>query len=121
VLELRSEPSADGGQIYTFVTFDVAQQLKGSLPPGPLVMRMLGGHVGDSAMLIPEGPDIAAGARMLLFIGPNPQALFPIVGLGQGAFTLTFDAALGEDRASNGQGIDLPKSALVQRIADALS
>ncbi|MDS4039766.1 MAG: hypothetical protein RKP20_01135 [Candidatus Competibacter sp.] len=119
--EMYSAASADGSQIYTFITFQVINsQLKGSSLPNPLVLRVLGGQVGSDAMLIPEGPTFELGARMVLFIGPNPQSPFPIVGLGQGAFILTFDSALGEDRADNGEGLSLRRSELIQRINDEL-
>lgn len=96
VIGVSSEWTADHGQIHTLITVSIDTFLKRSLPEKTIVLRMLGGAVGDTTLLIPDSPSFAAGQEVILLLRPNYSSLFPIVGFNQGKFTVDLDPATGQ-------------------------
>jgi hypothetical protein len=78
------------GLVYTESLLRVDQSLKGSFNPGEtIVLRHLGGLVGDLGMHVEGMPRFENGERVLLFLEPgrNP-ATRRATGLYQGAYSL---------------------------------
>lgn len=74
-------------RIYTFVTVSTASAIKGQTP-NPLTVRILGGRVGDAAMLVGGAPTFVVGDEVLLFVAGNGRYMVPFVGWTQGVFHL---------------------------------
>lgn len=121
VTEVHSDWSPDHTQIYTFVTITRQKLHKGTYEDRAFRLRILGGVVDGIGMAVEDSPVFSHGEQVILFLGPNPQAFFPTVGLSQGAFKLSRDAETGEEMATNSQGMSLSKADLEERIRRALA
>jgi len=102
-------------RIVTDVTLRVEECVKGSAAPGDeLVLRRLGGVIGDLGMRVEGEPSFADGQRAVLFaqqspVGPHLRA----VGMSQGVMPVEDDGA--------GRAVVLPGGAglsLVRRLPD---
>jgi hypothetical protein len=90
------DPAADA--IYTFVTLDVVQAwgLPGS--PSRLVVKQLGGVIGDVALVIGGQARFAAGEEVFVFLDVRPRdASLSVAGLELGKWAL--DAPIAGDPA----------------------
>jgi hypothetical protein len=86
------DPEVSG--IYSYVTVDVDRVLKGTLTESPLVIKQLGGVVGDEGLRVPGQARFAFGEYVLLFLEVRRRdATLLTAGLWQGKWTLTRDAA----------------------------
>ncbi|MDW5550716.1 hypothetical protein [Methanosarcina sp.] len=83
--------------IYTDVTISVDKYLKNSLSSNEVTVRVLGGKVGDDAMVTDEEPSFKPGEKVLLYLTKDnyeatknisPQH-FVVTGHMQGKFELT--------------------------------
>jgi len=93
------------GPIVSDVTLSVLRIAKAVRPtPSSLVLRVLGGQVGDTALVVPGAPEFRAGQTVLLFVRGNLTEMFPFVGVQQGVFSVRRDAALGIDRVFDWRG-----------------
>jgi len=93
------------GLIVSDVTLTVLRVAKAAQPtPATVVLRVLGGQVGDAALQVPGAPQLRPGETYLLFVRGNLREIFPFVGVQQGVFSVRRDAALGVDRVFDWQG-----------------
>lgn len=90
------EWNADHTQIYTNIDFELDSLIKGTLPSGTLSLRILGGTVGDTTLLITGSPTFIQGEEVLLFLAPNYLSPYPCVGMSQGKMTIEIDSTTGE-------------------------
>ena len=100
------------GRIVTDVEMQVEDSMKGSSAAGHiLVVRRLGGYVGDLGMLVEGEPQFEVGGRYLVFLRAmtNGQTLRP-VGMSQGVMSVVADAGAPMVHPG-GQGLSL-----VQRV-----
>lgn len=96
VTSVRSEWTPGHKQIVTTVEIRVSQAFKGSRPAdGRLVLRLLGGRVGDTVMEAIGQPTFAEGEHVIVFLDAEGVDLMPITGLFQGKFTVLPDPATG--------------------------
>lgn len=121
VAEVESVWSADHTQIYTWVTIDIRKEHKGAGMGSVLKLRLFGGELDGVGMAAEDSPTLVKGSDVVLFLGPNPQAFFPTVGMAQGVFTLSRDEATGRDTAVNIRGVTLEKTELESQIQRALA
>jgi hypothetical protein len=95
VKEVRSEFSRPGGRsIVTYVELDVKEVIAGN-PPSPLVLRMLGGRVGDKRMVVSGAPEFVVGDEDILFVRDNERVFNPLTALMHGRYPVARDAATG--------------------------
>jgi hypothetical protein len=81
------------GGLYTYVTLQAREILKGSLTPGPIVIKQLGGQLDDEGLMVPGQARFAVGERVLVFLEARPRdRTLYTSGLWQGKWTLEFDA-----------------------------
>jgi len=93
------------GLIVSDVTLTVLRIAKALRPtPSVVVLRVLGGEVGDASLVVPGAPQFRPGQTLLLFVRGNLHEMFPFVGVQQGVFAVRRDAALGIDRVFDWQG-----------------
>ena len=58
----------DDGNIYTYVTLDIARCLKGQAPGKTVVVKNYGGTVGEISEVVAGAPVFAEGKEVLLFL-----------------------------------------------------
>lgn len=85
-----------GKQIYSLITVAPSRVHKGSAE-GDIVIRMLGGRVGDLASGIVGAPRFRTGEEVFLFCSPHKasRGLVAVTSLGMGKFTVVTDARSG--------------------------
>ncbi len=88
VTSARSEWNAAHTHIYTYVTIQTLEELKGGPTGGVVNLRLMGGTVDGIQLAIPEQVGFEIGEETVVFLGPNPQAFFPVAGLQNGKFTV---------------------------------
>ena len=98
VTDVRSQWVGEGAQhhIVTYVTFSVADPIKGS-PGATYTIRMLGGTVDGQTMEVSDSPKFKKGDRDFLFVEHNGQQFIPLVGIMHGRFRV--------EREQNGREI----------------
>ena len=118
VTQIESRWNDQRNQIYTDITVEIESFLKGSHEEGMIVIRQLGGRVGDTAMSVFGSPTFNKDERVLLFLKPRPGTTDRIVvaGLAQGKFHLDTDPLTGEIAAENEFEGRVPLSSIRDRI-----
>lgn len=78
-------------QIRTYVTFEVREVLKGPISEGRLVVKQVGGKVGDSAQWVEGSPRFSVGRDFVVFLAPNGEGAYVVDGLFMGCFSVGAD------------------------------
>lgn len=71
--------------IFTFVELEVLEVIHGK-PPQPLVLEMLGGQVGDEAMVVQGIPKFEVGQEDILFVRGNGRQFYPLTAAMHGRY-----------------------------------
>jgi len=119
VTALKGEWNNEHNKIHTFVTISVTEYIKGDLKTKEITLRLLGGVVGDTALDIVGSPYFTPNEKVLLFLYPDYQAEFPIVGFSQGKFREETDKKTGEKIVKN-EWSTFPKTTLIETIQRTL-
>ena len=85
-----------GAVIFTYVTFDIEQSMKGTARV-QTTLQFRGGTVGDVTLHIADMPEFRVGDRDLLFVGDR-TAVSPLIGFMHGRFRIQHDALGNVDR-----------------------
>ena len=87
VKSVTSEWREKQGQrhIFTFVELEVLEVIHGT-PPQPLVLEMLGGQVGDEAMVVQGVPRFEVGQEDILFVRGNGRQFYPLTAAMHGRY-----------------------------------
>jgi len=85
-------------KIYTFTTLEVSDALKGG-PAGRVVVKELGGAVGDIAMEASGAPRFSAGEEVLVFLRRDSEGAYRTRGLAQGKMRLLREPETGRTYA----------------------
>ncbi len=86
----------EGGEIWTFTSFDVQEVWSGSAP-NKITVRLLGGRVADVTSTVSGVPRFRPGEEVVLFLEPTPRGDFSIVSWQQGAFRIRRASHLAEE------------------------
>lgn len=107
VLQIAVAQDERVGSPYTYVTIDVAEILKGSVPERRIVVKQLGGRLGATALQIAGQPMFAVGEDVLLFLEARPRdRTLTVTAQWQGKFTIAADGqAVRDDPAGAARGI----------------
>src|SRR5262245_60370302 len=82
------------GPIYTYVSIQVREVLKGSIDDTQVTIKQLGGRVGERELYIGGQPSFAVGEEVLLFLEVRPRDRTMTTTAGwQGKFTIVRDAS----------------------------
>jgi len=92
VLKTHSHWTEDRRHIVTDTTFQVGQPLRGSTTGKTVVVRNLGGAVGEIGMRVSGAPSFNQGARVVLFTEQRGPDRF-VVGMRQGVYEVASDSA----------------------------
>ena len=68
----------DNGLIFTYITFSIDESLKGKYGE-ELVLRIVGGTVGDRTVSSPFLPKFELNEEVVLFLGPRNSKGFPVI------------------------------------------
>lgn len=75
------------GVPYTFVTYEVEQEIKGSTNGDTITLRFIGGPTDEDSFLLVGGqPLMDVGDRDILFVKNNGESACPLVGCEKGRF-----------------------------------
>lgn len=89
---VASESRWDGGEIYTYITLQVSEGLKGARKGETLQLRQLGGQVGDIASIVPGMPSFKNSEEVLVFLtAPDKAGYRWVMGLEQGKYSISTD------------------------------
>ena len=78
--------NAEHTHIYTTVTIQVSQYLKGFLGP-QIQFRQLGGKVGGKHLRVPGMPSFAAGEQVIVFLARDRAGKYQVLTAQQGKFS----------------------------------
>src|SRR5439155_23249078 len=82
--------------IYTYVTVAVDDVLKGDIAEREIVVKQLGGRIGDLTLAVADQPTFSRGENVMLFLETRPRdGTLYTTALWQGKWTLSVDAADG--------------------------
>ena len=91
----------DDRTMYTYVTVDLADVLKGWVPERQITIKQLGGRVGDLDHRVPGQARFARGEEVLLFLHARASDLtLSTIALSQGKWTIRRDRTWGQPVAS---------------------
>ena len=94
------------GLIFTYTTFDVDESLKGTYGD-EIVLRIVGGTIGDRTVSSPFLPSFKAEEEVVLFIGPKNSDGYPLLqSVQRGVYRVSSDDT-GAKYIANPAG-DLP-------------
>lgn len=118
VMEIESRWNDAHTRIYTYITVEIESFLKGSQKEESIIIKQLGGVVGDTAMTVFGSPAFSEEEQVLLFLKPKPGTTDEIVvtGLAQGKFHLEADSVTGQINAENEFEGKLPLSSIDDRL-----
>ena len=107
VIDKRTELNSQGA-IHTYVTFQILDVLKGLYPTRTIVLRYLGGAVGDLHLEISDLAPPVTGEKGIYFVESlNRPLVHPLYGWDQGRFLVTPNDGDRAERvlSSNGQPV----------------
>lgn len=90
--------------IYTFVTLQNIENIKGQIKESDLALRFEGGQVGNEIQDTVGSPRFQTGERVVLFIKGNGHAIVPLVGWTQGVFRVVADPISGKSIVMDHEG-----------------
>lgn len=93
----EANPVTGGQSIYTYVTVDLDDVLKGELKGSSYTFRVLGGEISGEPVgeKLADAPEFKMGQEVFLFLKKDPKLYSPVVGLFQGRFNLVMDKKTG--------------------------
>jgi hypothetical protein len=98
------------GSLYTYVSLDVADVLKGSIPGRQVTLKQLGGRLGSTELQIAGQPSFTVGEDTLVFLEVRPRdRTLTTTASWQGKFTIVHgasgDVAVRRDPGGPARGI----------------
>ncbi len=111
--ECRWVNTAGGAVIFTYITFDIEESLKGAAR-AQTTLQFRGGTVGDVTLHVADMPEFEVGDRDLLFVGDR-TAVSPLVGFMHGRFRIQHDASGNVDRVRTHDGHPLVSTSALGR------
>ena len=95
VVGIASEVDARRTGIFTFVTIEVDEYLKGGRR-GVLTLRFLGGEAQGYRLTVPGSPEFHLGEEVLVFTDGGAGRIPTVLGMAAGKFRLQRDPVSGE-------------------------
>lgn len=98
VVTLETATSRDGLYPFTFVTFEIAEVIKGSVDGTDLTLRFEGGDLEElkETLEVVGMPQFELGNEVLLFVQSNGTAACPLVGWWQGRLDFQLHPSSGK-------------------------
>jgi len=96
VTDVRSEWNSDKTRIFTKVSVDVAEYVKGETPTKTLIITQLGGEIDGVGELYTHTPTFSQGEEVLVFVKKDSKNNLIVAGGNEGKFKVTKDGLTGE-------------------------
>jgi hypothetical protein len=115
----RWESVGSSRRIVTYTRVEVTQPIDGRPPPDTsLLLRTLGGRVGDIGQLVHGEARFELGAPSVVFIAPDEDGVFGITAMAQGHYPLGTDpdAAVRLRASPNIPSLTRVEGSAVQRL-----
>jgi putative Ig domain-containing protein/matrixin/Ig-like domain-containing protein len=96
---IESSFDEQSGRIYTYITVKVQEVLKGQIAVRKIVLKELGGQVGDKINLVYGNPQFKRGERVLLYLDTWADGSLRTYQMFLGKFNIVTDPITGEDFA----------------------
>jgi hypothetical protein len=93
---VRSEWNEDRTKIFTYVTVSPENSLKGNQDSDEIVVKQLGGIVGDTGMHVEGSSIFEKDDEVFLYLERDREGFQRVVGFSQGMFTIKTDANSGK-------------------------
>jgi hypothetical protein len=106
VTEIRSRRTDGGRAIFTYVTVDVEAVLAGDAATGRIVLKEIGGRVGDDFTIVYGTPEYTVGERVLLYLDTDGDGAWRTAMMCVGKFSVV--SRNGRDhvvRRRGGEGV----------------
>jgi len=104
------------GFIFTYVTFDIEESLKGKYGDN-LVLRIVGGTVGDKTLSSPFLPSFKPNEEVVLLLGPESEAGYPVLqSINKGVYRVQTTDSGAKVISTPVSGLELINSATNQRL-----
>lgn len=99
VVGAEVRPGPDGRRIYTYVTFQILDPIKGQAPGETVQLRFLGGTLGDLTLAVTDMHVPQIGDHGIYFVESlqRPQAN-PLYGWDQGQYIVRPDPTDGQEK-----------------------
>src|SRR5262245_5200987 len=108
VVSVMSAWDDAGSMISTYVEVQTDRALKGELPGTTVVLKQLGGSVGEMGLRVFGQPVFAPGERVLLYLNTSQEGSLHVAHAFIGKFSVVTDATGREfvERSSESSGVD---------------
>ncbi|MGH7598158.1 MAG: hypothetical protein ACREOI_17535, partial [bacterium] len=94
VVSMSSNWDDDGHEIYTYITLRVVEKIKGNVEGNEIVLRHLGGIVGNVESRVSGMPQFIRHEKVLVFLGRYPASTyFGVMDWSEGKKTIQYNAA----------------------------
>lgn len=87
----------DGGLIYTFVSLEKLEIIRGAYDSDRFTLRIEGGEIDGEVLEVTGAPRFRPGERVIVFVDGNGERIVPIAGWTQGLFRIVRDPESGSD------------------------
>ncbi len=93
----ESKWNEEGSLIFTYVTFEIQDTIKGKDPKDKLTLKLIGGQVGDVIQTVPDLPVFNEEGEVMLFLGPINKDGYPtLASMKNGALQIQTDIKTGQ-------------------------
>jgi Putative Ig domain/Matrixin/Ig-like domain from next to BRCA1 gene/FG-GAP-like repeat len=103
VLTIESSFDEQHDRIYTYITIKVQQVLKGEISERRIVLKELGGQVGNRGLTVWGNPQFKRGERVLLYLDTWKDGSLRTYQMFLGKFTIVTDDASGRQYVQRGE------------------
>jgi hypothetical protein len=113
VLSAYSEKVGSTGDIFTYVSVRISEQLKGKANHPDLVLKIAGGRVGDEIVSFPGAADFYRNEEVLLFLERRSDKSLMPIGMMLGKYSVYRDSESGKRivyRHTDGNGRYFPSA-----------
>lgn len=104
VLSIESSFDEQQGRIFTYIKLKVQEVLKGQITERKIVIKELGGRVGDRISVVYGNPEFALGEQVLLYLDTWKDGSLRTYQMFLGKFSILRDDKTGHEFAVRGTG-----------------
>lgn len=106
VLSIESAFDEQQGRIYTYIKLKVQEVLKGEITERKIVIKELGGRVGDRVSVVYGNPEFAIGEQVLMYLDTWKDGSLRTYQMFLGKFSVVRDERTGREFAARATGAE---------------
>lgn len=116
VADMQSEWNEDQTRIYTHVTVNVGQCIKGENTTQSVVVTHMGGEVGEVGEVYSGAARFKKDEEVLLFLNKEEDGRYKVTGHAQGKYTVTRDEDTNEKMVAKNKPLSEFKNDILRII-----